>query len=172
MASLEQFLDDYEISRLVSDSDDSGDDRHSVDDIRLSGSEDEEDAAEEDLDDDIDSLYDVADTDDHGQPENTDVEHSETGESTDEETNVFQGKYFTCSRTPPKVARARRENITVRLLLPTIRFDDKATRTERRLENKMAEFREIWDKFIGLCKSLYLVGSAVCIDEQLFHSQE
>jgi hypothetical protein len=31
----------------------------------------------------------------------------------------------------------------------------------------MAAFREIWDMFIGLCKSLYLVGSAVCIDEQL-----
>jgi len=31
----------------------------------------------------------------------------------------------------------------------------------------MAAFREIWDKFIGLCKSLYLVGSAVCINEQL-----
>ena len=81
MASLEQFLDDYEISRLVSDSDDSEDDRHSGDDIGLSGSEDEEHAAEEDLDGDIDSLYDVADTGDHGQPENTDVEHSETGEN-------------------------------------------------------------------------------------------
>ena len=45
----------------------------------------------------------------------TDVEHSETGESTDEETNVFQGKDFTWSRTPPKVARTRRENIIVRL---------------------------------------------------------
>jgi len=95
MASLEQFLEDYEISRLVSDSDDSEDDRHSGDDIGLSGSEDEEDAVEEDLDDDIDSLYDVADTGDRGQPGNTDVEHSETGESTDEETNVFQGKDFT-----------------------------------------------------------------------------
>jgi hypothetical protein len=29
--------------------------------------------------------------------------------------NVFQGKYFTWSRTPSKVAPARRENITVRL---------------------------------------------------------
>jgi len=48
-----------------------------------------------------------------------------------------------------------------------IRFDDKATRTELRLEDKMAAFREIWDKFIGLCKSLYLVGSAFCINEQL-----
>jgi len=46
MASLEQFLDGYEISRLVSDIDDSGDDRHSDDDIGLSGSEDEEDAEE------------------------------------------------------------------------------------------------------------------------------
>jgi hypothetical protein len=39
-------------------------------------------------------MYDVADTGDHGQPENTDDEHSEIGESTDEETNVFQGKDF------------------------------------------------------------------------------
>jgi len=104
MASLEQFLDNYEISRLVSVSDDIEDDRHSVDDTGLSGSEDEENAAEEDLDDDIDCLYDVVDTGDHGQLENTDVEHSETGESTDEEMNVFQGKNFTWSRTPSKVA--------------------------------------------------------------------
>jgi hypothetical protein len=52
-------------------------------------------------------------------------------------------------------------------LLSVIRYDDKTTRTERRLEDKMAAFRGIWDMFIGLCKSLYLVGSAVCIDEQL-----
>jgi hypothetical protein len=62
--------------------------------IGLIGSEDEEDAVEEDLDDDIDCMYDVADCD-HGQPENADDEHSETGESTEEETNVFQGKDFT-----------------------------------------------------------------------------
>jgi len=80
--------------------------------IGLSGSEDE-DAVEEDLDDDIDSMYDVADTGDHGELVNTDDDHSETGENTDEETNVFQGKDFTWSRTPPKVARARRENIIV-----------------------------------------------------------
>jgi hypothetical protein len=60
-------------------------------------------------------MYDVADTGDHGQPENTGDEHSETGESTDEETNVFQGKDFIWSRTPTKVAPARRENIIVRL---------------------------------------------------------
>jgi hypothetical protein len=60
-------------------------------------------------------MYDVADIGDHGEPENTDDEHSETEESTDEETNVSQNKDFTWSRTPPKVARARRENIIVRL---------------------------------------------------------
>ena len=42
MASREQFLDDYEISRLVCDGDDSEDDRHGDDAIGLSGSEDEE----------------------------------------------------------------------------------------------------------------------------------
>ena len=114
MASREQFLDDYEISCLVYDSDDSEDDRHIDDDIGLSGSEGE-DAVQEDLHDDIDSMYDFADNGDRKQPENTDVEHSETGESTDDETNVFQGKDFTSNRTPPKVARAPRENIIVRL---------------------------------------------------------
>jgi len=63
--------------------------------IGLIGSEDEEDAAEEGLDYDIDSMYDAADTGDQGQPENADDEHSEIGESTDEEMNVFQGKDFT-----------------------------------------------------------------------------
>jgi len=54
-----------------------------------------------------------------------------------------------------------------RFLLSVIRFDDKATRTERCLEDKMGSFRGMWDMFMGLCKSLYLVGLAVCIDEQL-----
>ena len=94
MAPLEQFLDDYKISHVDCDSDDSEDDRHS----------DEEDAVEEHLDDNIDFMCDVVDSGDHGKPENTDVEHSETGESADQETNVFQVKDFTWSRTPPKVA--------------------------------------------------------------------
>jgi len=58
-----------------------------------------------------------------------------------------------------------------RFLLSMIRFDDKATRTERRLEDKMAAFLKIWDMFIGLCKSLYLVASAVLMNNY-FHSEE
>jgi len=89
--------------------------RHSDDDILLGGSEDEEDAVEEDLDGDIDSMYDAADTGDNGQPENTDEEHSESGKGTDEEMNVFQWKDFTWNRTPARVAGAGRQNIMVRL---------------------------------------------------------
>jgi hypothetical protein len=95
MASREQFLDDDEISRLVCGSEVGEDDRHNDGDIGLSGSEDEEDAVEEDLGGDIDSMYDVADSDDHGKPGNTDDERSETREDTDEETDVFQGKDLT-----------------------------------------------------------------------------
>jgi hypothetical protein len=58
--------------------------------VGLIGSEDE-DAVEKDLDDDID---DAADAGDHGEPENADDEHSEMGENTDKETDVFQGKDF------------------------------------------------------------------------------
>ena len=54
-----------------------------------------------------------------------------------------------------------------RFLLLLIRFDDKAARTECRLEDKMAAFRGMRDIFMGLCKSLCLVVSAVCVDEQL-----
>jgi len=63
--------------------------------IVLVGSEDEDDAVEEDLYDDIHSVYDVADAGDHGQLENAGEEHSETGENTNEKTNIFQGKDFT-----------------------------------------------------------------------------
>jgi hypothetical protein len=73
--------------------------------IGLTGSEDEEHAVEEDLDDDIDSMYDTADVGDHGQLENADDEHSETGESTDEETNVFQGEDFTGAGHLPKLLK-------------------------------------------------------------------
>jgi hypothetical protein len=34
-------------------------------------------------------MYDVADTGDHGEPEDADDEHSETGKGTDVEMNVF-----------------------------------------------------------------------------------
>jgi len=68
--------------------------------IGLIGSEDEEDA---DLDDDIDSMYDVAEAGEHGAPENADDEHSETGEITDEETKIFQGKDFTGAGHLPKL---------------------------------------------------------------------
>ena len=52
-------------------------------------------------------------------------------------------------------------------LLSMMRFDDKATRAKRRLNDKLAAFREIWDMFVETCNSMYLVGGLVCIDEQL-----
>ena len=48
-----------------------------------------------------------------------------------------------------------------------IRFDDKATRVVLLLNDKLAAFRKIWDTFVEICKSMYFVGTAVCIDEQL-----
>jgi hypothetical protein len=110
MASHEQFLDDYEISRLLCDSDDSEDDRHSDDDILLSGSEDEADAVQEDLDD-IDSMYDVADTGDHGQPRNTDDEHSETGETQTRRQMFFKARTLPGAGHLPKLLElAEREH--------------------------------------------------------------
>ena len=60
----------------------------------------------------------------------------------------------------------------LRFLLSMMRFDDKATRAVRRLNNKLAAFRKIWDVFVEICKSMYLVDTAVCIDEQLLPFRE
>ena len=46
-----------------------------------------------------------------------------------------------------------------------MRFDDKATRAVRRLNDKLAAFRKICDMFVEICKSMYLVDTAVYIDE-------
>jgi hypothetical protein len=53
-----------------------------------------------------------------------------------------------------------------------IRSGNKATRTDFRLEDKIAAFREIWDKFIGLCQSLYLVVQLSASMNNYFHSEE
>ena len=52
-----------------------------------------------------------------------------------------------------------------RFLLSMMRFDDKAIRAVRRFDDKLAAFRKIWDLFVKICKSMYLVGTAVCINE-------
>ena len=58
------------------------------------------------------------------------------------------------------------------LLLSVIRFDDKATRTERRLEDTMAAFREILGKCIVLYQSLYLVGSSASMNNYIQSEEE
>ena len=42
----------------------------------------------------------------------------------------------------------------------------------RRLNFKLAAFRKIWDMFAETCKSMYLVGTAICIDKQLLPFRE
>lgn len=52
-------------------------------------------------------------------------------------------------------------------LCSRLRFDDAQTRVERRADDKLAPFREIWDCFISKCKSNYVPGCDMTIDEQL-----
>ena len=76
--------------------------------IGLIGSEHEEDAVEEDLDDDIDSMYDVADAGDHGEPENADDEHSETGETQMRRRMFFKGRTTGAGHLPELLKLAER----------------------------------------------------------------
>ena len=58
-----------------------------------------------------------------------------------------------------------------RFLLSIMRFDNKATTAVRRLNDKLTAFCKIWDMFVELCKLMYLIGTAVCMDKQLLPSR-
>uniref|UniRef100_A0A1B6LLL4 PiggyBac transposable element-derived protein domain-containing protein n=1 Tax=Graphocephala atropunctata TaxID=36148 RepID=A0A1B6LLL4_9HEMI len=52
-------------------------------------------------------------------------------------------------------------------LVQAIRFDDKNTRAQRKLTDKAAPMREIFEQFVSLCKISYNVGELATIDEML-----
>lgn len=52
-------------------------------------------------------------------------------------------------------------------LLRHIRFDDKATREERKSVDKLAPIRQVFDIFVTNCKNCYSLGNYTTIDEQL-----
>lgn len=52
-------------------------------------------------------------------------------------------------------------------ILRFIRFDDKATRPERRLYDKLAAFRQIWNMFVANFRANYVPSAYVTVDEGL-----
>ncbi|XP_011864172.1 PREDICTED: piggyBac transposable element-derived protein 4-like [Vollenhovia emeryi] len=54
-------------------------------------------------------------------------------------------------------------------LLECLRFDDKATRVERRKVHGLAPIKEIWDMFISNCTRYYSPSTYCTIDEQLLN---
>lgn len=54
-----------------------------------------------------------------------------------------------------------------KFLINCLRFDDKATRDERKKTDKLAPIRHIWQILLENCRSLYKPGSYLAIDEQL-----
>lgn len=52
-------------------------------------------------------------------------------------------------------------------LCRVIRFDDKASRTERRARDKLAPIRELWDKWVDNQQRIYVPHETITIDEQL-----
>lgn len=52
-------------------------------------------------------------------------------------------------------------------LLLCLRFDDRATREERKSQDRLAHIRETWEAFIANCTAYYEPYQNVTIDEQL-----
>lgn len=48
-----------------------------------------------------------------------------------------------------------------------IRFDNRETRSERRLLDKFAPIRELWNKWVDILPKLYNPSQSVAVDEQL-----
>lgn len=63
---------------------------------------------------------------------------------------------------PASMARDRFVSI-----LRFIRFDDLTTRTNRRKLDKLAAFRNVFEKFVGHCKEHYIPNAHLTVDEQL-----
>jgi len=54
-----------------------------------------------------------------------------------------------------------------KFLINCLRFDDKATRGERKKTDKFAPIRNVWDILLENCRSMYKPGTYLAIDEQL-----
>ncbi|CAK1581385.1 unnamed protein product [Parnassius mnemosyne] len=52
-------------------------------------------------------------------------------------------------------------------LLRCMRFDDRNTRQERRVSDRLAPIRNFWEQFIENCRKWYKPGSCITVDEQL-----
>ncbi|KAK4325092.1 hypothetical protein Pmani_004248 [Petrolisthes manimaculis] len=70
-------------------------------------------------------------------------------------------------RHGPPLDRAEMSEARFYFLLRALWFDEQATREERRSTDKLAPFRDMWEKFVKNCKESYIPGSDITVDEQL-----
>ena len=63
--------------------------------------------------------------------------------------------------------RATMSSSIFSFLLRALRFDDSETRAERIAHDRLAPIRKIWDNFIDVCRTCYVPGPHLTIDEQL-----
>ena len=52
-------------------------------------------------------------------------------------------------------------------LVHCLRFDDSTTRAQRRADDKLAQIRNIYDKFVAACEANYTPGTGCTVDESL-----
>ncbi|KAK3886616.1 hypothetical protein Pcinc_009263 [Petrolisthes cinctipes] len=67
----------------------------------------------------------------------------------------------------PLIYRAGMSENRFKFLLRALRFDEHDTREERMSRDRLAPFRNIWEKFIKNCKEGYIPGSDITVDEQM-----
>lgn len=73
---------------------------------------------------------------------------------------------FSATYGPP-VFRCKMSKKRFAYLLENLRFDDKSTREARKINDKFAAFREVWDIFESNCEKNYSPSEYVTVDETL-----
>lgn len=67
----------------------------------------------------------------------------------------------------PPIFRATMSKNRFSFLIKNLRFDDKATRNQRKESDKFCAIRDIWDKYVENCRNNYTPSEYLTVDEQL-----
>ncbi|EFN87813.1 hypothetical protein EAI_00098, partial [Harpegnathos saltator] len=90
----------------------------------------------------------------------------DTTESKEVELNVLWSEKWGIPLCKSVMSRNR-----FREIMRFLRFDLRSTRLQRLKDDKFALMAEVWDRFIANCQSMYIPGSYISVDEQLFPSK-
>ena len=82
-------------------------------------------------------------------------------------SNLESLKELWSNRTGRPIFTATMSRTRFSQILKYLRFDNPETREERKADDKLAAFRDVWELFLVQLPIMYIPGTDLCVDEQL-----